>query len=205
MNLKKLDDYRYEVPKTGNMRVPGIIYATEHTIKKVIEDKAVDQVQNVATLPGIEKFSLAMPDVHWGYGFPIGGVAAFRVSDGVISPGGIGYDINCLSGDTQILHRFGFKLQIKDFETIWDKEKIVSFDFVNDKPIVTDIVRFIKFKPKNQVYEVETLSGYKIVATEDHPFYTKDGMKELKNVKLTEEVAIFPFEGVEYEQPQDKV
>jgi tRNA-splicing ligase RtcB len=95
MNLKKLDDYRYEVPKTGQMRVPGIIYANEHTIKKVIEDKAVQQVENVATLPGIEKASLAMPDVHWGYGFPIGGVAAFRVSDGVISPGGIGYDINC--------------------------------------------------------------------------------------------------------------
>jgi len=95
MNLKKLDDYRYMVEKTGKMNVPGIIYANEHTIKKVIEDKAVQQVENVATLPGIEKASLAMPDVHWGYGFPIGGVAAFRVSDGVISPGGIGYDINC--------------------------------------------------------------------------------------------------------------
>ncbi len=94
-NLKKLDNYRFMVPVEGKMRVPGIIYATEKTIKKVIEDKAVEQVKNVATMPGIEKFSLAMPDVHWGYGFPIGGVAAFRVTDGVISPGGIGYDINC--------------------------------------------------------------------------------------------------------------
>lgn len=93
--LKKLDDYRYEIPQTGQMKVPGIIYASQQTIKKVLEDKAAQQVYNVATLPGIEKVSLAMPDVHWGYGFPIGGVAAFRFSDGIISPGGIGYDINC--------------------------------------------------------------------------------------------------------------
>lgn len=95
MNLKKLDDYRFELPKSGKMNVRGIIYATEKTIDKIIQDKAAQQVYNVATLPGILKVSLAMPDVHWGYGFPIGGVAAFGVSDGVISPGGIGYDINC--------------------------------------------------------------------------------------------------------------
>ncbi|MCX7940729.1 MAG: RtcB family protein, partial [Endomicrobia bacterium] len=129
MNLKKIDNYRFEVPQTGKMHVHGIIYANDHTIKKVIEDKAVEQVQNVATLPGIEKVSLAMPDVHWGYGFPIGGVAAFRISDGVISPGGIGYDINCLSGESEVLHRFGFKLKIKDFESIWNKENIITFDF----------------------------------------------------------------------------
>ncbi len=95
MKLKKIDEYRFELPKTGQMNVYGIIYATDKTIEKVIQDKAVQQVYNVATLPGIEKVSLAMPDIHWGYGFPIGGVAAFRISDGIISPGGIGYDINC--------------------------------------------------------------------------------------------------------------
>ncbi len=112
MNLNKLDDYRFELPKTGNMYVPGIIYATEKTIKKVLEDKAVEQVQNVATLPGIEKYSLAMPDVHWGYGFPIGGVAAFRISDGIISPGGIGYDINC---GVRLLRTNFTKEQIKPY------------------------------------------------------------------------------------------
>ncbi|MCS7151015.1 MAG: RtcB family protein, partial [Endomicrobia bacterium] len=203
MNLKKIDNYRFEVPQTGKMHVHGIIYANDHTIKKVIEDKAVEQVQNVATLPGIEKVSLAMPDVHWGYGFPIGGVAAFRISDGVISPGGIGYDINCLSGESEVLHRFGFKLKIKDFESIWNKENIITFDFNKEKTIFTKIIRFIKFKPKNDVYELETGSGYKIISTEDHPFYTKDGMKELKNIKLLEEVALYPFEGVEYQEPED--
>jgi tRNA-splicing ligase RtcB len=205
MNLKKLDDYRYMVEKTGKMNVPGIIYANEHTIKKVIEDKAVQQVENVATLPGIEKASLAMPDVHWGYGFPIGGVAAFRVSDGVISPGGIGYDINCLSGDSEVLTEFGYRIKIKDFEKIWQKEKIVCFDFEKDKKIATDIVRFIKFKPKNDIYKITLESGQTIIATEDHPFYTKDGMKEIKYLKIGDEVGVYPFEGVMYEEPKDEI
>lgn len=95
MNLKKIDDYRWEVPKTGAMRVPGLIYASEKMIEQIKKEKAVEQVANVAAMPGIVGKSMAMPDVHWGYGFPIGGVAAFDVETGVISPGGIGYDINC--------------------------------------------------------------------------------------------------------------
>jgi tRNA-splicing ligase RtcB (3'-phosphate/5'-hydroxy nucleic acid ligase) len=95
MNLKKIDDCRWEIPKSGYMNVPGIIYSSERMIDKVIKEKAAEQVANVACLPGIINKSLAMPDVHWGYGFPIGGVAAFDVDKGVISPGGIGYDINC--------------------------------------------------------------------------------------------------------------
>ncbi|HQP00342.1 MAG TPA: RtcB family protein, partial [Caldisericia bacterium] len=78
-----------------NMNVPGIIYASEKMISKILMDKSPIQVANVATLPGILKASMAMPDIHWGYGFPIGGVAAFDVDKGVISPGGVGYDINC--------------------------------------------------------------------------------------------------------------
>jgi len=95
VHVIKLDEFRYQIPRTGAMRVPGIIYATARTIDQVVTEKAAEQVANVATLPGIQTAALAMPDVHWGYGFPIGGVAAFRVSDGVVSPGGIGYDINC--------------------------------------------------------------------------------------------------------------
>ena len=64
-------------------------------INKILQDQSLVQVANVATLPGIEKHSLAMPDIHWGYGFPIGGVAAFNMDEGIISPGGVGYDINC--------------------------------------------------------------------------------------------------------------
>lgn len=95
MNLKKIDDFRWKIEKDETMRVPGIIYASEKMLPKITEDKASTQVANVATLPGIIGASLAMPDIHWGYGFPIGGVAATTLSDGVVSPGGIGYDISC--------------------------------------------------------------------------------------------------------------
>ncbi|MFC1934875.1 RtcB family protein, partial [Chloroflexota bacterium] len=77
------------------MRVPGLIYASEKMLGHILEEPVLEQVANVAFLPGITGYSLAMPDIHWGYGFAIGGVAATRVSDGVVSPGGVGFDINC--------------------------------------------------------------------------------------------------------------
>jgi tRNA-splicing ligase RtcB (3'-phosphate/5'-hydroxy nucleic acid ligase) len=95
MHLEQLDPYRWQIPKTGQMRVPGIIYASEAGIRSLNQDGSVQQVANVATLPGIVKAAMAMPDIHLGYGFPIGGVAAFDWKTGVISPGGVGYDINC--------------------------------------------------------------------------------------------------------------
>ena len=95
--LRKIDDYRWEIPagyKAG-MNVPGLIFASETMLDKIWEDNACEQVANVACLPGIVGHSMAMPDIHWGYGFAIGGVAATRVEDGVVSPGGVGFDINC--------------------------------------------------------------------------------------------------------------
>ncbi len=96
--LEKLDNYRFRIPPTykPGMRVPGIIYADEKLLKDIVHDKACEQVANVAFLPGIVKASLAMPDIHWGYGFSIGGVAATDIAEGgVISPAGVGFDINC--------------------------------------------------------------------------------------------------------------
>ena len=87
--------YLWEIPKAGPMRVPGRIYASEALMSQIQQDESLKQVANVAQLPGIIKYSLAMPDIHWGYGFPIGGVAATDAAQGVISPGGVGYDINC--------------------------------------------------------------------------------------------------------------
>lgn len=83
------------MPKSGGMRTEGMIYASEKMLEHIVHDKASNQVSNVTYLPGIVGRSLAMPDIHWGYGFPIGGVAGFDYDTGVISPGGIGYDINC--------------------------------------------------------------------------------------------------------------
>jgi len=95
--LRRVDDYRWELPQDykPGMRVPGLIFADEAMLNLMAEDQAIEQVANVAFLPGIVGYSLAMPDIHWGYGFPIGGVAAMRLKDGVISPGGVGFDINC--------------------------------------------------------------------------------------------------------------
>ena len=96
--LEKLSDYKWEIPQTymTGMRVPGIIYADENLLKDIRHDKALQQVANAATLPGIVKYSLAMPDIHWGYGLCIGGVVATDVeTGGVVTPGSIGYDINC--------------------------------------------------------------------------------------------------------------
>ena len=95
--IRKIDDYRWEIPpdyKSG-MKVPGLVYADSSMLDIIREEQSLEQVANVAFLPGIVGRSMAMPDIHWGYGFPIGGVAATLASDGVVSPGGVGYDINC--------------------------------------------------------------------------------------------------------------
>ena len=93
--LKKISDYEWEIPQKGDMRVPGLIFANKKLIEEM-DEKVYEQVSNVASLPGIVKASIAMPDAHWGYGFPIGGVAAFDPdAGGIISVGGVGYDISC--------------------------------------------------------------------------------------------------------------
>jgi tRNA-splicing ligase RtcB len=95
--LKKLSDFKFEIPKSyrPDMKTPGMIYLSDLLVTELRKDMAPEQVANVATLPGILGSSMAMPDIHWGYGFPIGGVAAMDAESGVISPGGVGYDINC--------------------------------------------------------------------------------------------------------------
>ncbi len=95
--LQKIDNFRWRIPQSykSGMRTDGIIYATESMIAQIRNDEAPEQVANVAFLPGIIGHSMAMPDIHWGYGFPIGGVAAMQYDEGVVSPGGVGYDINC--------------------------------------------------------------------------------------------------------------
>jgi tRNA-splicing ligase RtcB len=95
--LERLDPYRWQIPldRERGMRVAGLVFANDELIEALRHDPCLQQVANVATLPGIVGASLGMPDLHWGYGFPIGGVAAMRRDGGVVSPGGIGFDINC--------------------------------------------------------------------------------------------------------------
>jgi len=95
--IERIDEYRWRVPQDyrPGMRVPGLIYANDALMEAIKTDQSIGQVANAATLPGIVKASLAMPDMHFGYGLPIGGVIATRMEDGVITPGGVGFDINC--------------------------------------------------------------------------------------------------------------
>ncbi len=113
IQLERVDEVRWRIPRTGEMRTDGLIFADEEIVEHLQEDKSLQQVANVACLPGIRGNSLAMPDIHWGYGFPIGGVAAFDAEEGIISPGGVGYDINC-----------GVRLMRSDLEESGAREKI---------------------------------------------------------------------------------
>jgi tRNA-splicing ligase RtcB len=94
MKIERIDETRWRLPRAGKMLVDGIVYASDEMMRELRDDQCLQQVVNVAHLPGILNASLAMPDIHWGYGFPIGGVAAMDAEEGVVSPGGVGYDIN---------------------------------------------------------------------------------------------------------------
>ncbi|NJC88494.1 MAG: RtcB family protein [Desulfuromonas sp.] len=95
IKVQQVDNWRWRIPREGNMRTDGLVFASAAMMAVLRHEQALEQVRNVATLPGIVGPSMAMPDIHWGYGFPIGGVAAFDADEGVVSPGGVGYDINC--------------------------------------------------------------------------------------------------------------
>src|SRR5919199_4972744 len=93
----RIDDTLWEIPASArdDMRVPARVFADADLLEAIVADRSLEQLQNVATLPGIVDAAIAMPDIHQGYGFPVGGVAATEPPDGVVSPGGVGYDINC--------------------------------------------------------------------------------------------------------------
>src|SRR5713226_4009835 len=125
--LERVDECCWRIPKSykPGMLVDGLIFANEAAVAQLRKDQAPEQVANVAFLPGIQTASLAMPDIHWGYGFCIGGVAATDPKEGgVICPGGIGYDINCLAGDSQILHAHGYTRRIDEMAREWASARL---------------------------------------------------------------------------------
>ena len=140
--LEKIDDYRWQIPKSykPGMQVPGMVYADEKLLKDIY--KALQQVANVAFLPGIVNASLAMPDIHWGYGFPIGGVAATDIEEGgVVSPGGVGFDINC-----------GVRL-VKtnlEYDAIKDKIKDLVYSLFSNVPAGVGSKGDIRVSPKEE-------------------------------------------------------
>ena len=204
-DLQKLDDYRWQIPQTDGMRVPARLYATEEMLEDILEDDAPQQAANVAHMPGIVGASMAMPDIHWGYGFPIGGVAAFDPDDGVISPGGVGYDVNCLSGDSRVLHTHGYTRSIAEMETTWRGETLRCHGLDVPSRDDTSVAAYLKRRPDQPVYRLRTTGGDNILATGDHPFWTPDGMTDLDDLAPGDRLARRPFEGVPYETPGDDV
>ena len=128
---KKISKDVYTIDKFGKMNVPVKIYASEHLLKDMKKDNCLEQMENVAQLPGIEKHSIVLPDAHLGYGFCIGGVAAFNMEEGIISPGGVGYDINCLSKNSKILNELGYWKEIQDYKEEYGKESFSILDKEN--------------------------------------------------------------------------
>jgi len=197
---QQIDDFRFLIPQSYKpaMRTDGLIFADAKLMEQVRKDFAPEQVANVATMPGIVGKSMAMPDIHWGYGFPIGGVAAFDYDEGVFSPGGTGYDINCLSGSSRILTEHGYRLPISQFDRTWQRTRLACVN-PNHKTTSTDIAAYMRFRA-GIAYRVQTMTGVEITATGDHPFLTPKGMVPLREVGDLP-VAIYPFRGVDYVEP----
>ena len=203
VTLKKVSELIYEIPKGSRpgMNVPARIYADELLLQKMRTDRTLIQAANVACLPGIVRYSFVMPDGHEGYGFPIGGVAAFDPEEkGVISPGGVGYDINCLPPGTKVLTSLGCRVNIEELSI---DDRVVSISKKNKVKEEGEVVLFTS-RYENTIYEVKTKSGFTLKATSDHPILTREkGMVRVDELEEGMEVAIYPFEGVDYEKPKE--
>ena len=201
--IKQVSENIWEVPQDyqPGMKVPARIYADEDLLAKMRTDRTIQQCVNVTHLNGIYKYAITMPDGHEGYGFPIGGVAATDYDEGLISPGGVGYDINCIRGSSLVLSDYGFRKPISSLSLDWKSQRVRCVE-KQSRVGETDIVQFMEQKPSSRVYKVRTLTGYEIFATEDHPFLTPTGMVELGKLGKSR-VAVFPFEGVNYDEPSE--
>jgi len=202
--VKKISDNIYEIPKIGKMLVPGRMYTSKKLFDNV-EENAITQIVNVAQLPGIKGYSFAMPDVHSGYGFPIGGVAAFDIKTGIISPGGVGYDINCTHPDSIISLENGMWIKMKDLEEKWQEINLKFSDLNNFKINETNLNFFMKREENGYLYEVKTKTGHIIKVTGDHPIFTKEGMKEAKHLSLNDLLVVHSFIGNKYEDPSNDI
>jgi tRNA-splicing ligase RtcB len=206
--LERVDACCWRIPKSykKGMRVDGLIFTNERLLEAIKKDQAPDQVANVAFLPGIQHASLAMPDIHWGYGFCIGGVCATDPDEGgVISPGGVGYDINCLSGSTLVLNDLGYSRPIAEMAEAWRTSALACFDLAQSRKTDTTACRWFGQKPRRSVLRLTTATGDTIEATSDHPFWTPEGMVPLGRLTAGDVVGVAPFDGVPYEPPSDDI
>ena len=203
--IQKQNNVEWIIPRTYKvgMHVPAKIIASQNIVANM-DAQVYDQITNVATLPGIINHAYCMPDGHSGYGFPIGGVAAFDLKKGVISPGGIGFDINCLHPDTKILTHYGYYKKIKDFSR--DLSDDISFlEVETGKKSADKPAAFMKKNADTSVINIETETGEEIILSTDHPLFDGSMFKEAGKIRENDTIVIHPFRGVEYEEPSDEI
>jgi len=212
MDFKEVSKNVWEFKEEG-MNVPLRVVAGRSLLDKMQSDRTIKQAVNVSKLPGLVGSVFVMPDGHEGYGFPIGGVAGFE-EGGVVSPGGVGYDINCLPAGAKILTEFGFVRLVESFERDFIKVQEGGFGSftlflsltaplvlsVADKKLcVSKPVAFMK-KKASSVVVIQTESGLELEATLEHPVMTRRSMVEVGKIKPGEEVAVSFFKGVEFDE-----
>lgn len=206
--LERVDACCWRIPKSykPGMQVDGLIFASDKLMQQLVLDQAPEQVANVACLPGIQVASLAMPDIHWGYGFCIGGVAATDPAQGgVVSPGGVGYDINCLTGEALVLHRHGYTRRIDEMAGDWPRADLAVFDLAASTRTAARPALWFGKPPSRPVLELTSRAGDRVRATADHPFWTPHGMLPLDTLRPGDRIGVHPFEGVPYEAPAEAV
>ncbi|MDY6761560.1 MAG: RtcB family protein [Candidatus Nanohaloarchaea archaeon] len=197
-DLQHLSEYEWELPQDGEMNVPARVFASEKLLEVIRDDRTLEQARNITHFPGIHKYACVLPDAHQGYGMPVGGVVALDVENGGISPGAVGYDINCLSGDAAVLLEFGRRKPIQELEDDVPTERPVV---AADRSTASDMQLFME-KEEQETYTVETETGETVEATTDHPFQTADGMVPLENLEEGDTVMVSPFQGLPDEEPE---
>ena len=199
--LERVREHVWEMPMEGDMRVPARVLASEPLLEEIADDRTLEQLRNTTHLPGIRKYAVCMPDGHQGYGFPVGGVAGIDAEDGCISPGAVGYDINCLTGDADVALSFGRRLPISELGDRFETEQAAV---AADEGTTSEIQLFTESGEK-LVYEIETQTGRTIRATADHPIRTSDGMAKVEALDPGDAIHVRPFQGVEHEDPDEFV
>ena len=198
--IKQVSEVSWEIPrsyKTG-MNVPARIYATKKLLDNM-DSGVIEQVTNVACLPGIVRYSYAMADAHWGYGFPIGGVAAFDVEKGVISPGGVGFDVNCLHPDSRVFDENGVWRRIADIDV--SGQGFVTFDVAKKILVRTKAVARQVRAESGHILRIDTEGGKRLLVTSDHPVMTRRGMIPAGKISTDDLLLTSGLEGLPYERP----
>lgn len=195
-------EYRIEADPSRGMKVPVTIYADENLLQKMLTDRTITQAVNVSTIPGVVKHVVVLPDGHEGYGFPVGGVAAMDAEEGMISPGGVGYDINCLHPSTRV---YTEDRNWKKITEIAGSDTTLSFDVQSKSTLKTSPILFLRKKQNDSILKITTKFGRKLLVTRDHPLLTDRGMIDAGLISIGTRLVSHGFEGLEHLEPVEDV